>query len=314
MKKNETMGCLHFEARFFLEAIFSTYFIENDGFIEFRLIRNKDVRQGYYDSLSRASQRKTFSWLRMANDNGFAIYFGVLPRMKRSGKEADIGAVTCLWADIDSKKFENGKEEARKKLSSFPITPSIIVDSGHGYHPYWILERMTDDLRRAKGILKGIARELNGDSTFDLSRVLRLPGTINAKPGMEPVVCRLVPNSFNPEKKYRLDEFASYFMDPGEVSPRIELLEIDGEIPTNFWAVLEHDKALRKIWFGLCKMPHDTSRSAYDMALTTRLTKYGFSNKEIASILRRSHSGKGVEATLRYIEHTIGKARNSKYI
>jgi hypothetical protein len=102
----------------------------------------------------------------------------------------DIEAIICLWADVDGK--DEGKAAAWKRVEEFPIQPSIVVDSGqHGYHCYWLLRRplleITDDIRlEVRQILRGLSKSVLGSDPqrTDLSSCLRMPGTMNIKPGM----------------------------------------------------------------------------------------------------------------------------------
>ncbi len=65
------------------------------------------------------------------------VYFGVLPRIRAGGAAKDCYPNTSvLWADIDAKKFEDGKDAALQQLGAFEIPPQ----AGHrpcrqrGYH------------------------------------------------------------------------------------------------------------------------------------------------------------------------------------
>ncbi len=65
--------------------------------------------------------------------------------------------------------------------------------------------------RHIQDILAGIAFEIGGDHTTDLSRLLRMPGTLNRKDqrnGREPVPCMLA--QCDPHRRYSIDEFAKY--------------------------------------------------------------------------------------------------------
>src|SRR5262249_29246108 len=69
---------------------------------------------------------------------GKQVYFGVLPRLAglepfKSGKKDDIQSGKAVWVDID------GKHGALERLKEFSPLPSIIVDSGNGYHAYWLV-------------------------------------------------------------------------------------------------------------------------------------------------------------------------------
>lgn len=116
------------------------------------------------------------------------IYFGVNPRpISKEKKQDDIKDIICLWADVDGKDFENGKKEALKLVEEFPIEPNIIVDSGHGFHCYWIFKEPIIDISKEarihfKQILFGIVNRLKADKRpMFLNCLLRLPGTVNIK-------------------------------------------------------------------------------------------------------------------------------------
>lgn len=99
------------------------------------------------------------------------------------GKAYDATWITALWVDID-----NPGEEGYRQLIDNMLPPSIIVSSGGGWHGYWLLtEPMSvDESNRdtIKRTLKGMAIASGGDTKVaDLARIMRLPGTVNTKPG-----------------------------------------------------------------------------------------------------------------------------------
>lgn len=155
---------------------------------------------------------------------GWDVYYGVLPR-KESGKgtsEDCWPTTTVLWADVDAKKFcpdpvlhdpvsklkgawDDDKAKALDTILQFPLTPSAIVDSGHGYHCYWKLEAPVE-FKDAEYVMRGIAKWLNGDATYDQARILRVPGTTNWKDPENPVPVRLL--KLDHTRKYELSDFA----------------------------------------------------------------------------------------------------------
>lgn len=126
------------------------------------------------------------------------MFFGVAPRPRLwAGKKADIKLVRCLWADVDDCTPEALTEILSR--SGLP-TPTVTVDSGHGIHAYWVLDEpfaitCAEDGDRIESVMAGLSDMIGGDSTHDLSRILRLPGfdnVKNARNGTVPVPCRLV--------------------------------------------------------------------------------------------------------------------------
>ena len=74
------------------------------------------------------------------------------------------------------------KTPQREKLPP----PSIVVDSGHGRHLYWLVREpveVTPENRPLfKAVNRGLALAVGGDpACCDLARILRLPGFLNWK-------------------------------------------------------------------------------------------------------------------------------------
>ena len=152
------------------------------------------------------SHNKQSSWYSVDHPNEIPqedvdIYFGVHPtNIQKSSSERshndDISAVNCLYAEFDAKDFgdlktlglDNCKIKAKQHIGALTPSPDIIIDSGGGYHCYWLLKdpfMITDDItrQRAKTAQANWVKYVGGDkSTKDLARVLRVPGTRNHKP------------------------------------------------------------------------------------------------------------------------------------
>lgn len=102
--------------------------------------------------------------------------------------EKGVEEVPFLHADIDPKTGEDfaaGRRRIWKRLRDAPLPPSAIVDSGNGYQPYWRLDKSVyiggndDAIAETKAYNIYLRDQLGGDNCQDLSRILRLPGTIN---------------------------------------------------------------------------------------------------------------------------------------
>lgn len=111
-------------------------------------------------------------------------------------------AVPALWADLDppedldASALAAWRAEAVERLRAFAPRVSLLVDSGRGFHGYWLLREPlrldgADRAQLAARVEAGnrqLAERLGGDSVGDLSRVMRLPGTVNPKAGAGPCV------------------------------------------------------------------------------------------------------------------------------
>jgi hypothetical protein len=112
---------------------------------------------------------------RLAADHD--MYYGVLLRVRESGKAADCERmVHWLWADVDKKA---GATFA-SLLSARVPPPQIVVDSGHGWHLYWRLAQPVSHAV-AQAAMADIASQVNGDAVGDPARILRIAGTRNFK-------------------------------------------------------------------------------------------------------------------------------------
>lgn len=113
---------------------------------------------------------------------GQNLYYGVAPRLpQKGGRKEAIGCVTALWADLD-KDIEPG--EAARLCAKYPIKPSCVIRSGHGYHIYWLLEKPVGpkDFRTVERCNRRIAEVIGADAACaDVTRILRLPGSLNVK-------------------------------------------------------------------------------------------------------------------------------------
>ncbi|MBS3765241.1 hypothetical protein KGY71_01845 [Candidatus Bipolaricaulota bacterium] len=122
--------------------------------------------------------------------DSYHVYFGVATRTKEGKKKGKgtsryLKEITCLWADLDGDDYEGGKAEALERTEEFRLPPSLIIDSGHGYHSYWLLDKpykLDEGHSKPKALLKALQiKELEADPTYDLTRVLRVLNTTNIK-------------------------------------------------------------------------------------------------------------------------------------
>lgn len=119
------------------------------------------------------------------------LYFTVNPvrqAMDTKPMKVDISALAWLHVDADPRVGEDFAAERIRILSTlenFKPAPTVIIDSGGGYQAFWRLaepipldgtEEMAVDHESYNQQLELL---LGGDHTFNLDRIMRLPGTIN---------------------------------------------------------------------------------------------------------------------------------------
>ncbi len=116
---------------------------------------------------------------------GENFYYGVSLRDSiYSGRFENISVAACLHADLDFK--DQPEEEIRKKLRVFPVPPTVVIQSGNGYHAYWfflkpVIFKNEQQKRKFENVQSGLQDALEADRTHDLARILRVPGSTNWK-------------------------------------------------------------------------------------------------------------------------------------
>ncbi len=152
------------------------------------------------------------------------VFYGVNLRCDRGGKKAHVTRINGLYADLDFKHFATGEEGAWAMLRSFPIRPTWVIHSGNGLHAYWDFDAPLgitgpDDptIGRVEGLLSRLYAHLGGiDSVQDISRVLRFPGSFNAK-GDPPLPVTIARH--HPDARYTLADFEALLPAPAPAPP-----------------------------------------------------------------------------------------------
>lgn len=168
-------------------------------------IYNKSVKWQFFTNINDAINYVSSE----DNEERYDIYFRC-PEIKpdaSSGTEKDLSCHPFLYADIDAAiKDSNGhiikvisKKELMEKIDNFPLPPTVIVDSGNGFHIYWKLALPIYEKKKVKYLLSSIQECLGSDSKATLlTQLLRVPCTHNRKgqdKGKEPVKVKIVKNN-----------------------------------------------------------------------------------------------------------------------
>lgn len=122
--------------------------------------------------------REIWPWVCTMQNRGAGIFCTVSETVLGQRKASDVKRIRALFCDFD------GKEPG-----DWHLPPSIVVQSGHGKHAYWVVNDCP--LSGFVEAQKRLALHYGSDfKVHDLPRVMRLPGTWHQKG--EPFMVRLV--------------------------------------------------------------------------------------------------------------------------
>ena len=170
---------------------FKRFFANSEGFVEIREILNGNAKSKFFKNFD------DFKEYEPPNDKN--VYIGMYTRKHKRGRKEDIKKTRLLWLDFDN--MELAEAEYRVNMAGMP-SPSMVVASGHGYHFYWKLKNPVK--KELESVIKELANKTKADTrAAELSKVMRLPGTMNVKD--DPVECRIVKQN---QKTYSLDSIA----------------------------------------------------------------------------------------------------------
>ena len=114
----------------------------------------------------------------------------------------DKTAIAAITPEI---MFEAVKSVAAQ-LAQLPFKPSALVFSGGGLHCYWRLNEPATDAAAVEQLNKSLVRVVGGDEPVaNPGRILRLPGSFNAKYGTNPQLVRVLAANWN---DYEFDDLA----------------------------------------------------------------------------------------------------------
>lgn len=206
-------------------------------------------------------------------ETGFDAYFGVAPRATNkaaSGKEEQISHLTAIWADFDARDGE---------WRHFPLPPTLVLDSGTGFHLFWILTTPCEDTKQAERVMKMMSRKFEGvdKGCWASTHFLRVTGTSNYK--------------YNPPKPVRLVDSSG---------PRYSIDDLESMVRLS-------TATIAKIING---PDEGDDRSAMDWHVVSSLVSAGMSDEAIEDIYKNWPIGaKYLEKGPRYLQTSIENAR-----
>jgi hypothetical protein len=146
------------------------------------------------------------------NAEGFGVFFAPCLRKEKKGSVASAIRLSAMWIDIDCDDDPQKREKGMVKLCGFDPAPSIILDSGGGWHAYWLLDEpfmleTDDDKQKISQIMQGMFTALDGDENYvkSVASIMRLPNSINTKPERNNALVQVM--EWHPEHRYSLSSF-----------------------------------------------------------------------------------------------------------
>ena len=262
-------------------------------------------------------------------------------------KSGEIAGLAGFWADLDLRSDAHPTKPLPRTvgeaLGIIPadLSPTIIVATGNGLHVWWLFKKpwifendrerkkasvlsfRLQTLLRSNSMQKGWAF----DRLSDLARVLRVPGTINAKDPSNPKDVTIYSSA---ECRYNPSDFANYLdalsIPDAEAEERTAkqlaerfadtplVIDPNAAIPDDMLAGwMEKDMRFRNTWNRQRQDLSDQSGSGYDMALACFGINVGLSDQQIVNLIvhhRRIH-GEQRRTRLDYFQRTISKARKA---
>lgn len=265
---------------------------------------------------------------------------------KQRAKAHQIAAIAGLWLDIDVGPDAIPMRDDAFALSTAHLRPSIVVSSGTGLHAWylfeggpWIFRSRENDKGRAEReeatslserfytLHAQTAAELGqrlDRSTRDLTRVLRLPGTFNAKDpeAPRPVVWLGLGCEVGP--RYTLDEFRDLLRDVplmdtpsrgrGGARAGVTLTGDTGDFEGKLDALLANSPEFADVWEHRREYPDGLNAS--DLALC-RLAARAMTDPELALLIARHrdhHGDADDERKGRPAGYSRAKAHRTKYV
>jgi hypothetical protein len=211
-------------------------------------------------------------------------YYTFNPRYRYNeygqGKKEDIRFVSGFFADIDygeeghqKPSFFSSEEDALGAIGSFPLTPTYVMHTGHGFQCLWLFADTIEigkdiGLEEYEAINRNIQVAIGADTTPDITRLLRLPGSFNVKDPDNPVPVMIVQENNETYSLAHFDNFRNATEpllnwkeeEPEWTEDRLSILLKTGIDPAN---------------------PEKRDRSALIQSAVYGLVNQGYSNKEI---------------------------------
>lgn len=191
----------------------------------------------------------------------------------------------------------DGKKRPRKYICGAD-NRRIYLDQPQNRQP------LSPKAQHIQDVLQGIAKSIGGDDTFDLSRLLRIPGTLNRKDernGREPLPCQLV--KCDPSTRYEFADFERFATQSTSRQQREKIERV--ALPVSRKITAKKADRLSEL-VATCDAAEVGQRSEADFSLACFAVENGIDREELWS--RVQSIGKFAERGRPYFDATIAKA------
>tara|TARA_Y100000310_G_scaffold279163_1_gene298134 strand:- start:800 stop:2389 length:1590 start_codon:yes stop_codon:yes gene_type:complete len=297
------------------------------------LVWHLETKRSYWPTTAAAA-----SSMALALERDVYLGVGFAPKDYGPNKRcpaSEIAGIRGFWADIDiadplhkKTNLPPTQKDALRIIEDLP-KPTWVIHSGHGLQCWWFFnepwifeddadrEKAASMSRRWNDTIRFQAKKKGGwtvDATHDLARVMRIPGTVNAKDPDNPVPATILQQSSLTYDPSEFDEFVaeevetrvtahngnhSFILHPEAFAP-----------PSKLAALLLNDAKFKKTWERKRKDLEDGSPSAYDLSLMTQVLSIGWEPQEAVNLCIQGRALHGDELKLRedYYSRTLTKA------
>lgn len=186
------------------------------------------------------------SWAAKVNGNGWGVYWTlnyVGPSVGTKPKKDDIQAARGAHCDLDPPKDGRAwdKGEAIGALADHTAPPSLVIDSGNGLQPVWLLDEPAREWSQIEATNTGIRDTFGGDDCHNIDRLLRVPGSVNypsqTKRARGYLPCMATWALEDTGQRYRPDELSAAFPASHRTDQRAPANDSD-RVPTQTGALI----------------------------------------------------------------------------
>ncbi|MBD0275821.1 MAG: DUF3987 domain-containing protein, partial [Acetobacteraceae bacterium] len=247
-----------------------------------------------------------------AQHHGRNVYFQpneTPPGCATKAAKKDMVAALCRHADVDPDDDRFPLAEERDRLHRLAealaadgaMPPTVVLDSGNGLQPLWAVAReplTPEALARVEAENKAVEAALSAAGTHDVSRLLRLPGTVNFPNRTKLARGRGVARArvlfqggrvYGPADAARLGEhLVKLLTGKGVLRGKEDEAAANGADPVlaRLHKAIRTNGALAARWAGDTGGLQDGSRSCLAMALCGLLKRAGFGRDDAFHLLR----------------------------